>query len=107
MSILRQELESVLPELVKAVFSQPADSTSDAKITVRPVMLKGRTVYQAERFRGNKAYHENLDEEGFLRLLDRELDGRYRQVLLATQSENIQYVLKNNGSHRRRGRGAR
>lgn len=106
MSILRQELESVLPELVKAVFSQPADSTADAKITVRPVMLKGRTVYQAERFRGNKAYHENLDGEGFLRLLDRELDGRYRQVLLATQSENIQYVLKNNGSYRRSGRAA-
>lgn len=104
MSQLRQELENVLPELVKAVFSQPADKTADSKITVRPVSLKGRTVYQAERIHDNKAYHENLDEPGLMKLLERELDGSYRQVLFATQTENIQYILKNNGSYRRSGK---
>lgn len=93
-----------MPELVKAVFSQPADKTADSKITVRPVSLKGRTVYQAERIHDNKAYHENLDEPGLMKLLERELDGSYRQVLFATQTENIQYILKNNGSYRRSGK---
>lgn len=106
MSQLRQELESILPELVKAVFSQPTDKTADSKITVRPVSLKGRTVYQAERIHDNKAYHENLDEQGLMKLLERELDGSYRQVLFATQTENIQYILKNNGSYRRSGKAA-
>ncbi len=106
MSQLSLELESVLPELVKAVFSQPVDATADAKITVRPVRLKGRTVYQAERLRENKAYHENLDGDRLTDFVERELDGRYRQVLLATATENIQYVLKNNGSYRRSGKAA-
>lgn len=104
MGTISEDIISVLPELVKVVFSQPADKTADSKITVRPLLLKGRTVYQAERFRENRAYHENLDEESFLRFAEREIDGRYRQVLIATTRENIQYVLKNNGAYRRSGR---
>ena len=106
MGTISEELFSALGELVKAVFSQPVDKTADSKITVRPMLLKGKTVYQAERFRDNRAYHENLDEESFLRFAEREIDGRYRQVLIATTGENVQYVLKNNGTYRKSGKAA-
>lgn len=106
MGTISEDIFSMLPELVKAVFSQPVDKTADSRITVRPLQLKGRTVYQAERFRDNKAYHDNLSEEGLLDLIERELDGRYRQVLIATAAENTQYVLKTNGTYRRSGKAA-
>ena len=106
MSTISQDVLSALPELVKAVFSQPADKAADSKITVRPLRIKGRIVYQAERFRDNRAYHENMDEESLLRFVEREIDGQYRQVLIATTSENVQYVLKNNGTYRRSGKAA-
>ena len=82
---LSLELESALPALTKAVFSQPIDKTADARLTVRPLTLRGERRYQVERQRGAQAFHENLDGEGLLRLCREELDGRYRQALLVTE----------------------
>ena len=59
MAILREELAVALPGLQKAVFSQPVDKHSDQKVTVRPVRVKGKLSYQVERFRDNKAFHQN------------------------------------------------
>ena len=101
MPTLKTDLALALPKLTKAVFSQPTDSALWTKLSIRPVKLKGRLVFQTEGIRDNKAYHQNLDEQGLLRLFDEELDGRYRQVLLTTGSEASQYVLKRDGSYKR------
>ena len=103
---LSLELESALPALTKAVFSQPIDKTADARLTVRPLTLRGERRYQVERQRGAQAFHENLDGEGLLRLCREELDGRYRQALLVTQEGSAQYSLKTNGRYKRSGGGA-
>ena len=103
---LSLELESALPALTKAVFSQPIDKTADARLTVRPLTLRGEHRYQVERQRGAQAFHENLDGEGLLRLCREELDGRYRQALLVTQEGSAQYSLKTNGRYKRSGGGA-
>lgn len=97
-----EELALSLPMLSKAVFSQPTDKGADTKITLSPMILKGKTVYQAERFRDNKAYHENLSAEGVAALTG-ELEGKYRQVLLVTDTESRQYCLKANGSYKKTG----
>ena len=101
MPTLKTDLALALPKPTKAVFSQPTDSALWTKLSIRPVKLKGRLVFQTEGIRDNKAYHQNLDEQGLLRLFDEELDGRYRQVLLTTGSEASQYVLKRDGSYKR------
>ena len=103
---LSLELESALPAFTKAVFSQPIDKTADARLTVRPLTLRGERRYQVERQRGAQAFHENLDGEGLLRLCREELDGRYRQALLVTQEGSAQYSLKTNGRYKRSGGGA-
>lgn len=103
---LTLELESALPTLSKAVFSQPIDKTADQKLTVRPLTLRGERRYQVERQRGAQAFHENLDSEGLTRLCREELDGRYRQALLVTEAESAQYSLKTNGRYKRSGGGA-
>ncbi len=95
------ELEAALPGLVKAVFSQPADALSDQKLTVRPVHLRGETLYQAESLRDNKAFHRNLSASELPALAESELEGRYRQVLIVTQSESRQYVLTRKGGYKR------
>lgn len=56
MARLREELAAALPGLHKAVFSQPVDKRSDQKVIIRPVRIKGKLSYQAERFRDNKAF---------------------------------------------------
>ncbi len=106
MARITQELEAALPTLVKAVFSQPTEKAAAAKLTVRPVLLKNERRYQAESFRDNKAFHQNLDEAGLLCLCGEELAGRYRQVLILTESAGTQYVLRRDGSYRKSGSAA-
>ncbi len=103
---LTTELSAALDTLSKAVLSQPIDKTADAKISLRPLLLRGERRYQLERFRGGKAFHQNLDREALLRLFEQELDGRYRQALIVTEAASAQYSLRSSGSYKRTGGGA-
>lgn len=106
MARLIMELETALPTLQKAVFSQPADKLSDTKVILRPVVLKGELKYQAESFRENKAYHKNYTEAELLAYVETQLEGRYRQVLIADGNGSAQYNLKQNGSYKKTGSSA-
>lgn len=99
-------LALALPQLTKAVFSQPAEGQEDTKITVRPFASKQGRMYQLERFAGNKAFHENLSGDALLDIVGKKLDGRYRQVLIVTGTESSQFVLKRDGSYRRTSKAA-
>ncbi|MBR3475268.1 MAG: SAM-dependent methyltransferase [Oscillospiraceae bacterium] len=103
MSRLTQDLAAALDRLTRLVLSQPIDKTADPKVTVRPVFLRGGRMYQLERFRDNKAFQENLDGESLLRRFENELDGRYRQALLVTETESAQYSLNAKGGYKRHG----
>ena len=100
MARIKDEINAALPALSKLVFSQPVDKSDDAKVSVRPVILKGGLYFQAERVRDNKASHRNLSDEELLRLAD-ELDGRYRQVLIVSESESAQYCLRAKGGYKK------
>lgn len=106
MGRLTQQLLSALPGLDKAVFSQPVDKLSAQKVMVRPVMLKGALRYQAETFIDNKAYHKNYSEDELVSYVENELEGRYRQVLIAGAEESLQFILKQNGSYKQSGKSA-
>ena len=101
MSRLTQDLAAGLDSLTRLVLSQPIDKTGDQKVSIRPLYLRGERLYQLERFRDNKAFHENLDADVLLRRFESELDGRFRQALLVTETESAQYSLKQNGSYKR------
>ena len=101
MARLLTDFEAALPALSKAVFSQPIDKTADQKVILRPVMLRGELRYQLERFRDNKAFHRNATAEELLKVVEDELESRYRQVLVVTDRETIQYSMKRDGSYKR------
>ena len=101
MARLITDFESALPTLSKAIFSQPIDKTDYTKVSIRPVMLRGQLQYQLERFRDNKAYHQNVSGEELLKIAESDLEGRYRQALVVTDSATTQYSLKQNGSYKK------
>ena len=103
MAKITQELAAALPGLSKAVFSQPTDKSASPKVELRPLILKGERVYQAERFENNKAFHQNLTEDALLRWAEENLEGKYRQVLIVTGTESRQYILKRDGSYKKTG----
>ena len=98
MARLITDFESALPTLSKAVFSQPIDKTDYQKVNIRPVQLRGQLQYQLERFRDNKAFHQNVSGEELLKIVSSDLEGRYRQALVVTDAETAQYSMKANGS---------
>ena len=100
MAKITQELAAALPGLSKAVFSQPTDKP---KVELRPLILKGERVYQAERFENNKAFHQNLTDDALLRWAEENLEGKYRQALIVTGTESRQYILKRDGSYKKTG----
>jgi len=95
------EIINLLSSFEKCVCSQPAVSTEYSKIIIHPVMLKGRTAYQLERFKDNKVYHLNLDFDGLIGIFQDDYYGKYRQILLVTDSASHQFTLKQNGSYKR------
>ena len=101
MGRLITDFEVALPHLSKAVFSQPIDKTDYSKVIIRPVLLRGEVRYQLERFRDNKAYHQTATGDQLLKILENELEGRYRQGLVVTDTETVQYSMKANGSYKR------
>ncbi len=103
MARITQELATALPGLSKAVFSQPTDKSAAPKVELRPLILKGERVYQAERFENNKAFHQNLTEDALLRWAEEGLEGKYRQALIVTETESRQYILKRDGSYKKTG----
>ena len=103
MAIITQELALSLPTLTKAVFSQPAEKGIAPKVELRPLLLKGERRIQAERFENNKAFHQNYSEEALLTWAGEALEGKYRQVLLVTERESRQYILRRDGSYKKTG----
>lgn len=103
---LTRELEAALGSLSKAVLSQPLDTELDSRVDIRPLLIKNRPLFQIERFRGGKAFHQNVEAEELLRIFAGELDGRYRQALIVSGGESAQYSLKRSGAYKRSGRAA-
>lgn len=101
MARLLTDFESALPLLSKAVFSQPIAKTDNQKVTIRPVLLKGELRYQLESFRDNKAFHRNVTGQELLKILESQLESRYRQALVVTDTQTIQYSMKRDGSYKR------
>ena len=102
MARLLTDFEAALPALSKAVFSQPIDKTDYQKVNIRPLLLKGDLCYQLERFQDNKAFHKNVSGDELLKTIESELEGRYRQALVVTDTETAQYSLKVNGTYKKK-----
>ena len=77
------------------------EKSGEQKQSIRPVFIKGQRRYQAESFRDNKAFHRNLTEEELAGYVREKLEGRFRQVLIVTETESRQYILRRDGSYKR------
>ena len=79
-----------LPTLVSATLSDPRGGDV-RRVLVRPIVLKGRRLYQFESRRGAKAFHRNFDEGDAARELVALL-GTFRQATIATEGADLQIV---------------
>ena len=87
-------------EIIKASFSSPKNAEF-VKISLRPIALKGRRVWQAERFRDNKVFHLNIESEEIGKWVERTAEG-YGQICVFFAGESVTFSASGNSLRVRR-----
>ena len=78
------------------IASNPRDKENAGKVKLRPVVIKDKLIYQAERFSNNKAYHTTLETD---KLPDyvAGLAQDFKQLEMDTAKEHITVLVSKKG----------
>ena len=82
--------EILKTKFIKITASSPLKGAEYEKISIRPVVIKGKECYQAERFKDNKVFHLNVEENAFNEYIGGVLP-LYSQVCVFTAGKTITY----------------
>ena len=78
------------------IASNPRDKEKVSKVKLRPVVMKDKMVYQAEKFSNNKAYHTNLEPDK-LAAYTVGLAQDFKQIEMDTANEHITVLVSKKG----------
>ena len=95
---IKQALELFLNEsLERVLMSNPADSGKISRSRIRPLLMKGRLVFQAEEQAGKQAFHRNLDKDEAADYVTGLLEGSFRQAEIASGLGNALILVSRKG----------
>ena len=99
----RTRLNDVLDDfldgrLYGATISNPLSKGGIEKVKIRPVMLRGSLVFQAEEFKGNQTFHKNLEKEEAKEYVSRCMDGSFKQLELKSQAGEARLLVNKKGA---------
>ncbi|MBQ7373694.1 MAG: SAM-dependent methyltransferase [Clostridia bacterium] len=77
-------------QFVKITLSSPKAKAEYDKISIRPVRIKGKDCFQAERFSDNKVFHLNVEKADFEGFLS-EILPLYAQVCVFTVGKTVTF----------------
>lgn len=92
-------LEEFLNEdLLRIVISNPVEKQGVLKVKVRPLLLRGQLVFQAEELVGTQVLHKNFSVEECSRYIVKMLDGKLRQMELESRKGQVRILASRKGS---------
>jgi len=95
---IKQALDLFLNEsLERILMSNPTDSGKISRSRIRPLLMKGRLVFQAEEQAGKQAFHRNLDRDEAADYVTGLLDGSFRQAEIASGLGNALILVSRKG----------
>ena len=98
MKELRSLLETYLnQQLVQLIISGPRKAQEEDKVRLRPVLLKGDLKFQAEVFRGPKAFHENLEKEEAVERILTWMAESFKQLQLTSEMGTANVLVSKKG----------
>lgn len=96
---MRQTFSYFLNEnLNQIILSNPVDKNSRLKVKVRPLMLRGQLVFQAEEFVGKQAFHKNLSQDECEEYMTGLLDGKLRQAEIISRTGQATALVGKKGT---------
>lgn len=98
----KETLESMLDsfineQLLQIILSNPADKDGILKVKIRPMVLKGELIYQAEEFTKKQAFHKNLSDDGIQEYIKAQLAGQFRQAEVLSELGNATVLVSKKG----------
>lgn len=94
LSIIGENLEI---DFIDMIISNPIKGNDINKITVRPVAIKGRELYQVCEYRNNQVFHKNVEKDTLTGLLDQWMGTAMKQLLLRTGKKEITLLISSKG----------
>lgn len=99
-----ESLKAYLEELVQkkemvlqAILSNPREKEKGSKIKIRPMLLKGERMYQAESFIGTKAFHENFSMDMLASYVVEKMEDNFKQLEMDTETEKVTALISKKG----------
>lgn len=83
--------------LERILLSNPVDKDVMAKSRLRPLLLKGELVFQAEEQVGKQAFHRNMNKEEAVDYIKALLDGSFRQAEIASANGSALILVSKKG----------
>lgn len=98
----KETLESMLDsfineQLLQIILSNPADKDGILKVKIRPMVLKGELIYQAEEFTKKQAFHKNMSDAGIQEYIKAQLAGQFRQAEVLSELGNATVLVSKKG----------
>ena len=84
-------------QLGQIILSNSRRKEEVSKVRVRPLLLQGKLVFQAEEFRGKQAFHQNLTKDEAYEYLQNAMSDTFRQLELASAKGSAQVLVSKNG----------
>ena len=76
---------------------QSEKSNKYVKITVRPIVIKGDKLFQAEMFTEKQAFHQNFPCEQLNDWVQEHIVGQFCQILVMTENNDVTYLTSKKG----------
>lgn len=102
---IKEKVEELLRELffekklLSAVLSNAHSNNASEphKVSIRPVLMKGKELYQATFYIEKKVVHSNFDASEALSYITSKLDKGFKQLLLCTEEKDYQLLIGRKG----------
>lgn len=98
MDEIKQILNELLNEkLSRIILSNPRNIENGAKVTIRPVLIKGELVFQETLYKANKVFHENCTLKDTINHILLYLGDNFRQAQITTWEYLVTVLISKKG----------
>ena len=98
----KETLESMLDsfineKMLQMILSNPAEKDGIQKIKIRPMLHKGKLIYQAEEFTKKQAFHKNMSDAEIQAYIKEQLAGDFRQAEVLSELGSAMVLVSKKG----------
>ena len=99
----KETLASMLDDFIneqlnQIVLSNPVEKNLLQKVKVRPMLMKGALVFQAEEFTKTQAFHRNMNAEEAKAYLTEQLSGVFKQAEVLSELGSATVLISKKGT---------